>query len=63
MRNSKASCKNTNKFIKIAYQILMPKEDDGVKQQIVIKTIFAKKKTETPQFLLFDKGIFIRITL
>lgn len=40
----------------------MPKEDDGMKQQIVIKTIFAKKP-ERPQFLLFDNGIFIRIIL
>lgn len=35
------------------YQVSMPKEDDGMKQQIVIKTIFAKKP-KRPQFLLFD---------
>lgn len=35
------------------YQVSMPKEDDGMKQRIVIKTIFAKKP-KRPQFLLFD---------
>ena len=49
LRNSKASYKNTNIIIKMAYQVLMPKEDDGMKQQIMIKTTFAKK-TETPIF-------------